>query len=146
VRRYELGLDKQAVTSSRKSVSFQNRDHQQGLKNRPDHPERPSRKRCGKLKRKKYLEEEHYPFVESDDEVTSDDDDREHEMTMYSTEEEDDSDYDSRNGPSSPGWKNMTSVQRATYYARTPRESKIKIEEDATIMMMQGSSDLSCLQ
>ena len=36
----------------------------------------------------------------------------------------------------------MTSVQRATYYARTPRESKIKYEEDATIMMMQGSSDL----
>ena len=142
MRQYELGLDRQAVTSAAKSVRFQNRDHQQGLINRPDHPERLSRKRCGKLKRKKYLEEEYYPLVESGDENTSDDDDREHEMTMYSTEEEDDSDYDSRNGPFSPGWKNMTSVQRATYYARTPRESKIKTEENATIMMMQGSSDL----
>ena len=133
---------KQAVTSARKSVRFQNYDHQHGLKNRPDHPERLCRKRCGKLFRKKYLEEESYPSFESDDEVTSDDDDQEHAMTMYSTEEEDDSDYDSRHGPSSPGWKNMTSVQRANYYARTPRESKIKTEEDATIMMMQGSSDL----
>jgi hypothetical protein len=88
------------------------------------------------------LEEEHYPFVESDDEIASDDDDQDHQMTMYSAEEEDDSDYDSRHGPSSPGWKNMMSVQRETYHARTPRESKIKFEEEATIMMMQGSSDL----
>jgi hypothetical protein len=132
VRQFELGHDKKTVTSARKSVSFKNRDH----------PERLSQKRCGKLKRKRHLEEGHYPCIESDDEITSDDDDQDHQMTMYSTEEEDDSDYDSRHGPSSPGWKNMTSVQRATYHARTPRESKIKHEEDATIMMMQGSSDL----
>ena len=56
--------------------------------------------------------EELYPFVESEDEITSDVDDRDHLMTMYSTEEEDNSDYDSQYGPSSPGWLGMTSVQR----------------------------------
>jgi hypothetical protein len=132
VRRYELGLDKQAVTSAGKSVSFKNRDH----------PERLCRKRCGKLKREKYFEEEHYPLVESEEEITSDVDDRGHYMTMHSTEEEDNSDYDSHCGPSSPGWTNMTSAQRAIYHARTSRESNVKCEEDATIMMMQGSSDL----
>ena len=86
--------------------------------------------------------EELYPFVESEDEITSDVDDRDHLMTMYSTEEEDNSDYDSHYGPSSPGWINMTSAQKATYHARTPRESSVKCEEDATVMMMQGSSDL----
>ena len=43
VRRYELGIDKKAVTSAGKSVSFKYRDH----------PERLCRKRCGKLKREK---------------------------------------------------------------------------------------------
>ena len=132
VRRYELGLDKQAVTSAEKSVSFKYRDH----------PERLCRKRCGKLKREKYYLEELYPFVESEDEATSDVDDRDHLMTMYSTEEEDNSDYDSQYGPSSPGWLSMTSAQRAIYHARTPRESNVKGEEEATVMMMQGSSDL----
>ena len=56
--------------------------------------------------------------------------------------EEDNSNYHSRFGPSSSGWLGMTSAQRATYHARTPRESNVKCEEHATVMMMQGSSDL----
>ena len=55
---------------------------------------------------------------------------------------EDNSDYDSQFGPSSPGWIGMTSAQSAIYHARTPRESNVKCEEEATVMMMQGSSDL----
>ena len=88
--------------------------------------------------------EELYPFVggESGDSDTSDFDDKEHTMTMYSTEEEDSCDYESQFGPSSPGWQNMTSVQRANYHARTLRDSNFKDNEDASIMMMQGSSDL----